>query len=129
MSDFKRLKVWRKAHALALSAHRVVSGIRGPAHASLRNQLIRAALSIPTNIVEGRGQKSDLEFCRFLRYSLNSSAELEYHLMVGHEIGAIPDGDYLSLRTQTVEVQKMLHGLLARLANDRPDGPNKTDPS
>jgi four helix bundle protein len=125
MSDFKRLKVWRKAHALALSAHRVVSTIRGPAHASLRNQLVRAALSIPTNIVEGRGQKSDLEFCRFLRYSLNSSAELEYHLMVGHDIGVIPDGDYLSLRSQTVEVQKMLHGLLARLSNDRPGGPNK----
>lgn len=125
MSDFKRLKVWRKAHALALSAHRVVSGIRGPAHASLRNQLVRAALSIPTNIVEGRGQKGELEFCRFLRYSLNSSAELEYHLMVGHDLGAIRERDYLSLRTQTVEVQKMLHGLIARISMKPPEPPRK----
>lgn len=62
MSDFKRLKVWRKAHALALNAHRVANGMRGSVHMSLRNQLIRAAMSIPTNIVEGRGQKSELEF-------------------------------------------------------------------
>jgi four helix bundle protein len=106
MSDYKRLKVWRKAHALALSAHRVANAMRGSVHMSLRNQMIRAAMSIPTNIVEGRGQKSELEFCRFLRYSLNSSAELEYHLIVAHDVAAISETDFLSLRTQTVEVQK-----------------------
>jgi four helix bundle protein len=129
MSDFKRLKVWRKSHALALSAHRVANGMRGSVHMSLRNQLIRAAMSIPTNIVEGRGQKSELEFCRFLRYSLNSAAELEYHLILAHDVGAISETDFLSLRTQAVEVQKMLHGLLARLSNTRPGTPTKTDPS
>jgi four helix bundle protein len=53
VSDFKRLKVWRKAHSLALSVRRVARNIRGADNASLRNQLIRAAMSIPTNIVEG----------------------------------------------------------------------------
>jgi four helix bundle protein len=129
MSDFKRLKVWGKAHALALNSHRVANGMRGSTHASLRNQLIRAAMSIPTNIVEGRGQKSELEFCRFLRYSLNSSAELEYHLIVGHDIGAISVTDFLSLRTQTIEVEKMLHGLLNRLSKSPPITPNKPVPS
>jgi four helix bundle protein len=58
VSDFKRLKVWRKAHALALDVHRIATRIRGSDNASLRNQMIRAAMSIPTNIVEGTGQKS-----------------------------------------------------------------------
>ncbi len=129
MSDFKRLKVWGKAHALALNAHRVANAMRGSAHASLRNQMIRAAMSIPTNIVEGRGQKSELEFCRFLRYSLNSSAELEYHLIVAHDVAAISETDFLSLRTQTIEVQKMLHGLLNRLSKAPPGTPNKPVPS
>lgn len=129
MSDFKRLMVWRKAHALALSAHRVANGMRGSVHASLRNQMIRAAMSIPTNVVEGRGQKSELEFCRFLRYSLNSAAELEYHLIVAHDVGAISESDFLSLRTQTVEVQKMLHGLVSRLSKTSPPTPHKPVPS
>jgi len=129
MSDFKRLKVWRKAHALALSVYRVAIGIRGAVHTSLRSQVIRAALSIPTNIVEGRGQKSDAEFCRFLRHSLNSCAELEYHLIAAHGIEVVSEGDYLNLRAQTVEVQKMLHGLIASISKGPPGSPRKSDPS
>ena len=67
MQDFKKLHVWRKAHALALNAHRVAGQIRGASYLSLRSQLIRAAMSIPTNIVEGRAKHSEREFCRFLR--------------------------------------------------------------
>ena len=89
MADFRRLEVWRKAHALALAAHRAAQGIRGAQYSSLRSQLIRAALSIPANIVEGREQKSEADFVRFLRYALASASELEYHLMVGHEIGIL----------------------------------------
>jgi four helix bundle protein len=68
MSDFKKLNVWRKAHALALDVHRVATRIRGSDNASLRNQLIRTAMSIPTNIVEGTGQKTGKEFARFLGF-------------------------------------------------------------
>ena len=53
VSDFKKLLVWQKAHALALHSHRVALGIRRLPDASLRGQIIRAAMSIPANIVEG----------------------------------------------------------------------------
>jgi 23S rRNA-intervening sequence protein len=65
MSDFKRLIVWRKSHALALAIHRAAARIRGVMYSSLRSQMVRAALSIPANIVEGRGQRSDREFARY----------------------------------------------------------------
>ncbi|MFL5525539.1 MAG: four helix bundle protein [Gemmatimonadaceae bacterium] len=116
MSDFKKLKVWRKAHALALNVHRVAANIRGSDNASLRNQLIRAAMSVPTNIVEGTGQKSGKEFGRFIGFALNSATELEYHLMVARDIRAISAGDCESLSAQAIEVRKMLHGLLNRVA-------------
>jgi len=45
MTDFKKLKVWQKAHVMALDAHRVAGQIRGAKHASLRSQIIRAAMS------------------------------------------------------------------------------------
>jgi len=55
--------------------------MRGSRYASLRSQMMRAALSIPTNIVEGAGQKSRREFGRFIGFALNSTSELEYHLL------------------------------------------------
>ena len=115
MGEFKKLTVWRKAHALALSAHRVATKMRGSANATLRNQLIRAAMSIPTNIVEGRGQRSEREFARFLRYAANSTAELEYHVILARDLGIIGPSDAISLLAQAVEVRKMLHGLITKL--------------
>ena len=55
MTDFKKLKVWQKAHVMALDVHRVAGRIRGAKHASLRSQMIRAAMSVPTSqVVEVR---------------------------------------------------------------------------
>ena len=115
MSDFKKLVVWRKAHALALNVHRVAASIRGGDNASLRNQIARAAMSIPTNLVEGAGQNSRREFARFISIALNSTTELEYHLMVAEDLGLIRRNDFDSLSAQTIEVRKMLHGLRNRV--------------
>jgi four helix bundle protein len=116
MSDYRKLLVWRKAHALALDAHRTASRIRGSQYAPFRSQIIRAALSIPANIVEGREQKTDAGFARFLRIALGSASELEYHLTAAHDIQAISTkSDYKALSSQVVEVRRMLHGLIRRL--------------
>lgn len=73
-------------------------------------------MSISANIVEGRGQKSGRDFARFLGYALNSSSELEYHLIVARDIRAISLYDFTSLADQVIEVRKMLHGLSKRVA-------------
>jgi four helix bundle protein len=115
MSDYRKLLVWQKAHALALDAHRTAAKIRGSQYAPFRSQIIRAALSIPANIVEGREQKNDAGFARFLRIALGSASELEYHLTAAHDIKAISTDDYQRLSRQVVEVRRMLHGLIRRL--------------
>jgi four helix bundle protein len=115
MSDFKKLLVWQKAHALALHAHRTAMGIRASRYASLRSQIIRSAMSIPANIVEGRRQDSERDFARFLHYSLNSAYELEYHLMLARDMEVIPDAEASSLLAELIQVRKMLHGLLKRI--------------
>jgi len=120
VSNFKNLKVWRKAHALALNVHSAVAGIRGSNHVGLRSHLIRASMSIPTNIVEGTGQKTKREFGRFVRFALNSTSELEYHLLVARDTQAMTHGDFDRLSIQTIEVRKMLHGLLRYLEIDLP---------
>ena len=118
MSDFKKLEVWQKAHALALCVDRVSRGIRGARYTSLKNQIFRAAASIPANIAEGRRQESEKEFARFLRYALNSSSELEYHLLLAHDTKLISEKDYIPLLTETIRVRKMLYALLKRLAGN-----------
>jgi four helix bundle protein len=118
VSDFKKLKVWQKAHALSLCVDRITKGIRGARYASLRNQIFRAATSIPANIAEGRRQESEKEFARFLRYALNSSSELEYHLILALDTMVISEHDFRSLVTQTIRVRKMLYALLKVLAGN-----------
>ncbi|HKN57934.1 MAG TPA: four helix bundle protein [Gemmatimonadaceae bacterium] len=115
MANFKNLEVWEKAHALSLFAHQVALGIRGAMYSSIKNQMVRAALSIPTNIVEGREQKTDAEFARYLRYALASTSELEYHAIAGRDIGVIKVDDFISLSAQAKTVRMMLFGLLKRL--------------
>jgi four helix bundle protein len=115
VSDFKKLKVWRKGHALALNVRRVALQMRGPDNAGLRNQMLRASMSIPTNIVEGAGQQSQRLFARYLGIALNSTSELEYHLIMARDAEAITKSDSESLLDQTIEVRKMLHGLLNRV--------------
>ena len=120
MSDFKKLEVWRKAHALALNVHRVATSIRGAGNASLRSQLLRSAMSVPTNIVEGTGQRSGKEFGRFLDIAIKSASEVEYQLTFAREINAISVNDFESLSAQTTEVRKMLCGLRARVVSAPP---------
>jgi len=117
MSDFKNLKVWKKAHILALDAQRVAGKMHSPGQAPLRNQIIRAAISIPTNIVEGRGQVTGPESRRFLRIALNSTTELEYHLIMARDTRAFSETESITLTTQAIEVRKMLYGLLRYLTN------------
>src|SRR6266542_2752548 len=115
MGDFKKLQVWRKAYRIARS-------IRGAEHTSLRSQIIRAAMSVPTNIVAGNGYKSRREFSRFLGYSVNSATELEYHLIVARDLETISKSDFRSLVDQLTEVRKMIHGLLNYLSpKDKPE--------
>jgi len=125
MSDFKKLHVWQKAHALSLSIDRMCRRIVGPRYASLRSQMFRAAMSIPANIAEGRAKNSDKDFGRFLGYALSSSSELEHHLIVARDTKVIPESDFVSSISQTIAVRKMLYGLLNRLSSTEPDSSAK----
>ena len=127
MTDFRKLKVWQKAHLLAMDVHRVAGQIRGAKHASLRSQMTRAAMSVPTNIVEGCGQQSTREYSRFVRIALNSTTELEYHLVTARDLAAVRGSDSLTLISQVIEVRKMLYGLVRYLAS-RPERPSDAQP-
>ena len=123
MSDFKKLKVWSKAQTLMLGVRKVASRVRGSDNISLRSQLVRTADSIPTNIVEGSVQDSRKQYARFIRIAIGSSGELEQHLTTARDLGLIPVRTAITLIDQTIEVRKMLYGLLRYLKT-----PPKSEP-
>src|SRR5688572_31418226 len=96
-------KSWKcgRRHTPCHCVHRVTARIRGSQYSSLRNQLFKSAMSIAANIVEGRSQKSEREFARFLGYALHSSTELEHHLIVARDIEVMAENDFVSLISQT----------------------------
>ena len=97
MSDFKKLHVWQRAHALSLCVDRVSKEIRGGRYASLRNQIFRAAASIPANIAEGSAKRGPREFRRFLDIALGSLAELSYAILFAKELGYLSESDWKEL--------------------------------
>lgn len=115
MTDFRRLGVYHKAHAMMLDAHSVAERVRGPHHSSLQNQIVRASMSVPTNIVEGSGQRSNADFARFVRFALNSTTELEYHMIAARDLKLLREPDTARVIARAIEVRRMLYGLLRHL--------------
>ncbi len=115
VADFRKLRVWQAAQELAIDAHRVTARMRGVPGATLRDQLARAAMSVPTNIVEGSAHASPREFARFLRYALASASEVEGHVQLARDLGMMTEPDFIALLARVVDVRKMLHGLLKSL--------------
>ena len=118
MQDYRKLTVWQKAHALALDAYADSSEYLGrPDGWALRDQIRRAAISIPANIAEGTGRGSDPDFRRFLFHSLGSANELEYDLLLARDLGLWPVPLHDKRGRQIAEIRRMLSGLIARLTS------------
>jgi four helix bundle protein len=111
MGDFKRLEVWQAAHSLACEVYRSTGTFPKSEAYGLTAQLRRSAASIPANIAEGCGRNGDAEFGRFVRISLGSATELEYHLLLSRDIGLLDAATHSRLSAQASRIQGMLAGL------------------
>ena len=115
MQDYRNLRVWQKAHRLALATFAVSPYLKVPEAWPLRDQLLRAAISIPSNIAEGAGRGSDPDFRRFLWHSLGSTNELEYDLLLARDLTFLVPKIHTPLTEQLEEVRRMLSGLVKSL--------------
>jgi four helix bundle protein len=88
----------------------------------LTSQVRRSASSIGANLAEGVG-KSKADFARFAQISYGSASELEYHLLLSHDLGYLKNAEYEAFNAQVVEIKKMLTGLIQHL-NSRAAGAN-----
>ena len=116
MQDYRKLLVWQKAHRLALDVYADSAAHLATRPAwELRSQVHRAAISIPSNLAEGAGRGSQPDFRRFGFYSLGSTNELEYDLLLARDLRFLPVELHADLTTQIEEVRRMLSRLVQSL--------------
>ena len=118
MQDFTKLKMWQKAHDLALDVYRFTNDFPKQEQYELTRQMRRSATSIPTNIAEGCGRNSRGDFRRFLTIAGGSASELEYQLLLARDLDLLPRGVHEELRRRTREVKRMISGLSKKLTTD-----------
>ncbi len=97
MKNFKTLKVWQKSHELTLQIYKATAGFPKEEIYALTSQLRRAASSVAANIAEGCGRHGDADFARFLQIAMGSASELQYHLILAHDLGFLSAPVFKSL--------------------------------
>jgi four helix bundle protein len=115
LRNFRELKVWRKAHELTLPVYHTTRGFLKEELFGLTSQIRRSCESIPANIAEGCGRSGAPELSRFLQIALGSASELEYHLLLGHDLGLLDGARYKQLSGEVVEVKRMLTIFIRKL--------------
>jgi len=119
MQDYRKLKVWEKAHSFTLSIYKITLGFPKTETYALADQMRRSASSIPTNIAEGCGRNSNLELSHFLNIALSSSNEIDYQILLTKDLGYISQEQYELLKNQIGEIKAMLIALISKLRNNQ----------
>ncbi len=105
---YKDLKVWQKADEFAFAVYMVTKKLPKDEVYGITSQIRRAALSVPTNIVEGYARKGDKELARFVNIAIGSIAETEYLLAFSRKLGYLTEKEYSHMDALCTEVGKLL---------------------
>ena len=115
MQDFKSLKIWEKAHSLVLDLYKASASFPAGEAYGLTSQMRRAAASIPANIAEGCGRGGGADLARFLQIAAGSASELEYHLLLAHDLGMLNSAVHEGINVRIKEVKRMLTTLIRKV--------------
>ena len=119
MKDFRTLTVWQKAHALTLAVYVATRAFPREELYGLTSQLRRGSASISSNIAEGCGRGTELDFARCLQMAMGSASEVEYQLLLARDLAFLDEAAHLRLSSACTEVKRMLTGLIQKLTADR----------
>lgn len=109
-ASFEDLEVWKRGCRQALEIYAVLKSTKD---FGLKNQMERAAVSVPSNIAEGAERDSRKEFIRFLNIAKGSNAELRTQIYLAAKLGIIADPNQLIQEAR--EISAMLQGLIGSL--------------
>ena len=109
MDAFEDLEVWKRSNTLAAD---IYNSLKTSKEYSLKDQIIRSAISIPSNIAEGFERNSPKQFAHFLKIAKGSCGELRSQLYICASIGTISDESRLKFQSEAKEISMMLSGLI-----------------
>ena len=116
MQDYRKLKVWQKAHSFTVNLYKISSIFPVEEKYGLTNQIRRAAVSIESNIAEGCGRDGDNEFRRFLDIAQGSCYEVQCQVYIARDLGYIDREKCQLIASKADEIMKMIYSLKQKLA-------------
>lgn len=115
-ATFEDLEVWKRACRLTVRLYSLLTECKDY---GLRDQMLRAAVSIASNIAEGSERNSIVDFRRFLFIAKGSAAELRTQVYIASSIGILKQEETQSLVSELIAISKMLQGLASSLKNKK----------
>ncbi len=115
MRDFRNLKIWERADKFTTNVYRVTQSFPNDEKFGLTSQIRRGSASMPTNIAEGCGRDSLPEYNRFLQIAMGSSSELDYLLILAHDLSYIDETTFSIMSNELGEIRRMLNAYIQRL--------------
>jgi four helix bundle protein len=123
VNSYRDLVVWQKSRSLASAAYRLCMTPSFERHRALSDQIMRSAVSIPSNIAEGDERGTNKDSLRFLQIARGSLAELETQLSIAEDLGIIPQPVVIQIAAQLDEVARLLGGTIKmRKAREETEG-------
>jgi four helix bundle protein len=116
MRPHQRLEAWRKSIELVTDVYKSSEHFPKEERYGLTGQIRRAAVSIPANIAEGAGRRSQKEFAHFLSNSQGSASELETELIIANRLGYLDEATFAKLMSQIERIGRLITGLARHLS-------------
>lgn len=116
MRPHQKLEAWSKAIELVTDVYKNSEHFPKEERYGLTSQIRRAAVSIPANLAEGAGRRSQKEFAHFLSNSQGSASELETDLIIANKLGYLDEATFTKLIGQLERIGRLITGLVRHVS-------------
>src|SRR5438067_6976364 len=118
LSSFRELRVWQQAMKLTIGIYQSTAGFPKHELYGLSQQIRRAAVSVPSNIAEGKGHRSNKEFVHFLLHARGSLWELQTQVLLAEQLLYTSSQESGLLLREAENVSRALNGLITSLSTN-----------
>ncbi len=125
--SYRDIKVWQKAMELVVDVYSCTRSFPKEEMYGLASQLRRAAVSVPSNIAEGKGRRTDKEFLLFLHHARGSVFELETQITIAGRLGYVVPAEVQRIGNSAGEVARMLGGLIKAIGCEKGEVSGRND--
>ena len=114
-ASYRDLRVWQCSMKLVVNVYRSTQAFPKQETYGLVSQMRRAAVSVPSNLAEGKGRLTDRDRAHFFSQARDSLLELETQVLISEELGYVSQADAATLMRSSAEVGRMLNALVVSI--------------